>query len=218
MKHGFFRRYAASIVALVLVLAALAATRYPKLPPAEAANLAAHFRFAKLPLAEVPNHPPYKNVREVHPSLKRISAWISSLGAAATLADLDADGLPNDLVYVDPRTDLVTITPVPGTGDRYTPFVLSAAPLPHETAATAPMGTLAGDFNEDGSMDVLVYYWGRTPILFLRQKIHASAALDRSSYVASELVGNVERWFSNGAIQADLDGDGHVDLLIGNYF
>jgi hypothetical protein len=47
----------------------------------------------------------------VHPSLERISAWVSSLGAAATLADLDGDGLPNDVIYVDPRTDLVTVAP-----------------------------------------------------------------------------------------------------------
>ena len=33
-----------------------------------------------------------------------------------------------------------------------------------------------------------------------------------------ELAEGGERWFSNGAVQADLDGDGHVDLLIGNYF
>ena len=43
-------------------------------------KLAANFKFDKMPLAEVPNHPPYKYIREVHPSLQRISAWISSLG------------------------------------------------------------------------------------------------------------------------------------------
>ena len=211
------RRYAASIVGLVVVVAVFAATQYPKLSPEDTAKLAARFHFSKWPLPEAANHPPYKNVREVHPSLQRISAWISSLGAAATLADLDGDGLPNDLIHIDSRTDLVTVTPVPGTGERYQPFTLTAAPLPYDAATTAPMGTLAGDFNEDGLLDVLVYFWGRTPVLYLRNK-QAGGALTRASYTAIELVTSGERWFSNGAIQADLDGDGHVDLIIGNYF
>src|SRR3954471_19732474 len=109
MNHGIFRRYAATIVGLVFVLALFAATQYPKLSTEETAKLSAPFHFKKMPLVEIANHPPYKNVRQVHPSLQRISAWISSLGAAATFADLDGDGLPNDLIHVDPRTDLVTV-------------------------------------------------------------------------------------------------------------
>ena len=45
-------------------------------------KLAVRFKFEKMQFAEVPNHPPYKYVRKVHPSLQRISAWISSLGAS----------------------------------------------------------------------------------------------------------------------------------------
>ena len=215
-KPGMLRRYAASLAGLAVVAVLFVVTQYPRLSPAETARLAARFHFSKLPFPEVANHPPYKNVRAVHPSLQRISAWVSSLGAAVSLADLYGDGLPNDLCHVDPRTDLVTVAPVPGTGERYAPFVLSAAPLPCDAATTAPMGTLVGDFNEDGLMDVLVYFWGRTPILFLRR--NNDPKLTRESFLATELVTSGERWFSNGAIQADLDGDGHVDLLIGNYF
>ncbi len=197
--------------------------RFPSLPPPERAKLAARFKFEKLPLPEVANHPPYKYVRKVHPSLQRISAWISTLGAAAAMEDLDSDGLPNDLIYIDPRTDLVTVAPVPGTGDRYTPFALNPAPLPYNSATMAPMGIVVGDFNEDGLMDVLVYYWGRSPVIFLRKKTAGiepgkPAAISAGDYAPVELSTNGERWFSNGAVTADLDGDGHVDVLIGNYF
>jgi hypothetical protein len=217
-----FRRYAAAVAALALISLSYALARYPSLPAADRAALASRFKFEKMALPEVNPHPDYKYVRKVHPSLERIKSWISTLGAAAALADLDGDGLPNDLCYVDPRTDLVTVAPVPGTGQRYAPFALQAAPLPFDATTTAPMGVLAGDFNEDGLMDLLVYYWGRTPVLFLRRKAGAEPgkpmALTAAEYVPVELTDSGERWFSNGAIQADLDGDGHIDLVIGNYF
>src|SRR5947209_6376022 len=115
------RRYATILVALAVVAAFGVMARFPTTSKEQAAELASHFRFSKSAMPEVPNHPAYKGVREVHPSLKRIASWISSLGAAVTLSDLDGDGLPNDLIHIDPRTDLVTVAPAPGTGNRYQP-------------------------------------------------------------------------------------------------
>jgi hypothetical protein len=222
MKHPLFR-FAAPLTAVAILVPCYFMARFPCISAGECLKLAARFKFDKLPLAEVAGHPPYKYVREVHPSLSRISAWISSLGASVEMADIDGDGLPNDLVNIDPRTDLVTVAPVPGTGNRYAPFTLNPAPLPFDARTMAPMGVLVGDFNEDGLADILVYYWGRSPVIFLRKKTAGiepgkTAAITAADYAPVELAGGGERWFSNGAVQADLDGDGHVDLLIGNYF
>src|SRR5687768_12675058 len=98
-------RYSSCLAAIILAALCYASARLPTLRSSETAALASRFSFKRSPLPEAPGNPPRKLVRQVHPSLERISAWISSLGAAATLADLDADGLPNDLVHVDPRTD-----------------------------------------------------------------------------------------------------------------
>jgi hypothetical protein len=232
-EEAVVKKYLSSVAALALALVCYPLARSPSLSPAEAARLASRFKFERFPVPEPPDHPPYKFVRQVHPSLERISAWVSGLGAAATLADLDGDGLPNDLVYVDPRTDLVTVAPVPGTGPRYAPFALDRSFWSHNSydpSTIAPMGTLAGDFNEDGLMDVMVYFWGRTPVLYLRKAAGSaepdpnqrarplSAQLSPEAFVPVELSDSGERWYSNAAVQADLDGDGHVDLLIGNYF
>src|SRR5678815_4423527 len=170
----------------------------PTLSSSETALLASRFSFKKSPLPEVPDHPPYKFIRQVHPSLERIPAWISSVGAAATLADLDGDNLPNDVIWVDPRTDLVTVAPVPGTGDRYRPFAFGTSAWAgenYDVNAIAPMGTLAGDFNEDGARDFFVYFWGRTPVLFLRRGGSlAEKQLAVSTFEKVELLESGERW------------------------
>jgi hypothetical protein len=156
----------------------------------------------------------------VHPQYGRIAAWISAVGAAGALNDIDADGLPNDICLVDVRTNQVEVLPAPGTGARYAPFVLDPAPLPYDTATTAPMGCLPGDLNEDGALDLLVYYWGRTPIAFLARPPLGSGrrSLGPESFVPREIVAGSQRWFTNAATLADLDGDGHLDLVVGNYF
>jgi hypothetical protein len=217
----FPRRWVTPLVALGFVLGLYTLTGLPALSRSERSEAAARFRFARLEFPELPGHPPYKFVRQVHPSLERISGWISSLGTAVALADLDGDGLPNDLCYVDPRTDLVVVAPVPGTPARYPPFVLNPSPLPYDPSTMAPMGCVIGDFNEDGLLDILVYYWGRSPVLFLRKKTEGPTlgpGLSGDDYVACELAAGGARWFTNAVTQADLDGDGHIDLIIANYF
>jgi hypothetical protein len=195
-------------VAIVLIGSLYVAARLPSVSAGDREAVAQRFRFAQVPLPE-PAGLAHRAVRELHPSLQRISAWISAVGAAVALNDLDGDGLPNDLCHVDPRTDTVLVAPVPGTGPRYEPVVLNAAPLRYDASTMAPMGCLPGDMNEDGALDLLVYYWGRSPIAFLRAG---------AGYTPIEVASGQERWFTNAATFADIDGDGHVDLIVANYF
>src|SRR5688572_5944155 len=86
---------------------------------AELAHLAQPLQFNSEVLGEGPlGRDDAFQMREVHPSLDRIAAWISAVGAAVALTDLDGDRLPNDACHVDPRTDTVTVRPVPADARR----------------------------------------------------------------------------------------------------
>ena len=191
-------------------------TRLPRLSSLESAAMADRFRFQRLTFTQL--RETAHTHRTVNPKLERIAAWISSVGASIALGDLDGDGLPNDACLTDPRTDEVIITPVPGTGDRYRPFALNPAPLPYDPSTMAPMGCLITDLNEDGLQDLVVYYWGRTPIAFLHRQTKTRTSLSPSSFIPQELVPGGERWYTNAGLTADIDGDGHADLIFGNYF
>src|SRR5262245_25637115 len=178
---GTLRQQAAKLTAVVLIFAVYGFARLPETPESELAKLAEGFRFSTAPLPTLTGET-QKTIRDVNPSLRRIAGWISVVGAAVALNDLDGDGLPNDACYVDTRIDKLIVAPVPGTPARYQPFALDPISLPYDKATMAPMGCLPGDFNEDGLTDVLAYYWGRTPVVFTKRD--RSSALNADSYAA----------------------------------
>jgi enediyne biosynthesis protein E4 len=215
----FLRRFARPLSALALITITYLPAR-KALPPSSYFNaLASHFRFEAFSIgpSEARNA---QYFRTVHPDFRVNAAWISSVGAAVSLGEFEGTGRPDDAVVVDPRTDTVSIVTLGPTGARE----LCVLDAPNRRFPfTAPMGSTIGDFNEDGKQDILVYYWGRTPVVYLN--LHSSREKSRvtaKSFRAVEIVawrnGVPRKWFTNCVTQADLDGDGHMDLIIGNYF
>src|SRR6516225_8985429 len=114
--------------------------------------------------------PWYFRDNNMHPELRHLGWFLSAFGAGVALNDLDQDGLANDVCYVDTRTSQIIVAPVPGTGDRYRPFALSFeadGKKLFDRETTLLSGCLPGDLDEDGRMDLVVFFWGRTPIAFL---------------------------------------------------
>ncbi|MFT4974554.1 MAG: hypothetical protein ACI8S6_000437 [Myxococcota bacterium] len=180
-------------------------------------ELAAGFAFERSALPLVTAHDG-RDVLAVHPELEHISAWVSAVGSGMALADIDGDGLSNDMCISEPRTGSVILAPAPSTPERFAPFELSQAP--HFDGRGSSTGCLVGDFNEDGYADLVVTYFGHTPQLFLRQLgSDGPGPLSAAAFTAQPLIpGSDARWYTATALLADIDADGHVDLFIGNYF
>ena len=179
---------------------------------------AARFKFSRSVVPEVAG-PPVRLQRRIHPSVRRISSFLSTVGAAVALNDLDGDGLSNDACYIDTKTDQIIVAPLKGTGDRYAPFALDQQPF-FDRERMAPLGVLPSDVNEDGRVDIVAYYEGRTPLIFLQRPAAnaGGAILSVDSYSAQDIFPVGEVWMTTAATAADLDGDGHLDLVFANYF
>lgn len=207
-----------TVCATVGSLGALA--RFPDPPPGEVARLAARFRFVRHPLAPAPI-PAGGVVFPVNKTCAHMRFYFYQVGASAALGDLDGDGLPNDLCLTDPRAKTATVSPVPGTGARYARFALDFGSLVDRVTEYPTLCRVA-DMNEDGLADLFVAFYGRPPLLLLRRAppdLRPRAPLSMASFAVSELVpGLAERWWTASATFADLDGDGHQDVVVGNYY
>jgi len=224
--RGRLRTLIPAITAIVALFTVYVVVGNPA-QASEVSQTAAKYSFKQMPIAMPPGYDDRKmnTIRQVNPAYYKIRSWMSAVGASVAINDLTGHGRSDGMCLVDTRTNdvVVTYTPTAAAADRFTPFVLDPAPLPVDDTM-APTGCMAGDFTGDGRMGLLVFYWGRTPILFLPKA--GATTVSRDAYVAQELVSGVEtdgkytgpQWNTDAVAVADLTGTGHPAIVVGNYF
>ncbi|MFF4214510.1 ASPIC/UnbV domain-containing protein [Streptomyces sp. NPDC001796] len=226
MLRGRLRTLIPGLIAILAIFAVYVMVGNPA-QAGEASQTAAKYSFTEMPIAMPPGYDQQKmnTVRVVNPAYRKIRSWMSAVGASVAINDLTGHGRADSMCLVDTRTNdvVVTYTPTAPASDRFTPFVLDPAPLPVDHTM-APTGCMIGDFTGDGRNGLLVFYWGRTPILFLPKAKAGTVA--PGSYTRQEVVAGVDaegryvgpRWNTDAVAIADLAGTGHPSLVVGNYF
>jgi enediyne biosynthesis protein E4 len=209
------RKFGLYLIILVVLASFFMGAKLPGLSRAERSLMASRFHFSQFSLPVTP--PVYRSgdeySAEVNPKLKHIGSWVSLIGASVSMIDYDRDGLPNDLCITDLRSKTVLLSPAPRTGMRFKPIELLKPGRDFDGQGIYPSGCKSGDFNRDGLIDFAVIFLGRQPLLLLQD------SLDERGFTRVEMVSDsMPEWYSATGNVADYDGDGYLDLAVGNYW
>jgi hypothetical protein len=143
------------------------------------------------------------------PKVNNIMPWLASVGAAVAAADYNNDGLVDIFVSSSGRNSSCRL--FRNNGDGTFTDVAAQAGVADLNREGAVMDAVWGDFDNDGWPDLYIVKWSAPNRLFRNNRNGTFTDITESS--GTGYVGN-----GNAAIWFDYNGDGLLDLYIGNYF
>ncbi len=140
--------------------------------------------------------------------LDHIMPIIASMGAAVSVVDYDRDGWQDLYVTSSRRGSLNRLyRNLGGVGFEDVATDLGVADVNREGVS---MGSVWGDYDNDGFEDLFLYKWGR-PELFRNRE---GKVFERVTETAS-----LPEWVNAGsAIWVDYDCDGYLDIFVAGYW
>jgi len=142
--------------------------------------------------------------------LEHIMPQVASVGASVSVVDFDKDGWQD--FYVTSSRKGTANALYKNMGDGTFSDVAEEMGVAKLNAPTqgASMGSVWGDFNNDGYEDLFVFRWGKQALFRNDEGEGFTEVSDRI---------DLPQWANiNSAIWFDYDRDGHLDLFIGGYF
>ena len=144
------------------------------------------------------------------PKIANIEPHVAALGASVAVGDFDGDGWP-DLYFTNSRFGEPSAL-YRNRGDGTFEEVATSAGVAdlNRQGEGVSMGSVWGDFDNDGHEDLLVYRYGYLA-LFKNTDGHRFQDVTQAA--------GLRRWVnSNGAVWVDYDRDGLLDLYVTAYY
>ena len=144
------------------------------------------------------------------PKIANVEPHVAALGASVSVTDFDGDGWP-DLYFTNSRFGEPNAL-YRNKGDGTFEDVAANAGVAdlNRPGEGVSMGSVWGDFDNDGREDLLVYRYGYLALL---------KNVDGKRFEDVTQAAGLRRWVnSNGAIWFDYDRDGLLDLYVTAYF
>ena len=142
--------------------------------------------------------------------LAHIMPQVASMGAAVSVADVDRDGHPDLYVTNSREGSKNRLYRNRGDGTFLDVAGQMGVADVNQPDIGVSMGSVFGDYDNDGFEDLLLYRWGR-PDLFHNE---AGRRFTRVTDTAGRFT-----WANiNTAVWLDYDRDGRLDLFLGGYY
>ena len=144
------------------------------------------------------------------PKLSHIMPLVASMGAAVSVADVDADGRPD--LYVTNSREGSKNRLYRNRGDGTFEEIAEQLGIAdvNRPGTGVSMGSVFGDYDNDGFEDLLLYRWGKPELFHNDGGRRFTPVSDTAGLFAW---GNI-----NTAVWLDFDRDGRLDLFLGGYF
>jgi hypothetical protein len=148
---------------------------------------------------------------ELDTALAHILPEVAQVGASVSVADVDEDGY-SDLYFTNSRygtQNALYRNQGDGTFENVAPSLDLAAVNQKGTGTS--MGSVWGDYNNDGYEDLFLYKWGWC-LLFRNDGGNGFTRM-------TDALDGLPDWMNaNTAVWLDVNRDGHLDLFVGGFY
>jgi enediyne biosynthesis protein E4 len=199
-----------ALLATPLILKRLAARREHSSSKLDAATALARYGFYFDEVAQASGVKFVHQAPTLDKKLDHIMPQVASMGAAVSIVDFDHDGWAD--IYVTNSGEGSRNSLFRNLGDGSFKDVaaeMGVADL-NQIGTGVSMGSVWGDYDNDGWEDLFLYKWGR-PELFHNDGGKSFTLVTDAQWLPSWVNANTAIWF-------DYDRDGRLDLFLGGYY